>query len=75
MMQHYVTEPDGYLEPKISPSGYGSIPAQTCIQAFQQTVAKHGDRPALYLKRKNSQVFIVIHPIDTFVIYNYCMHL
>jgi hypothetical protein len=48
---HWTTEPNGYLEPKIGKSGQAAVPAKTVIEIFQQTVAKHGTRNALYLKR------------------------
>ena len=57
-MQHYVCEPDGYLEPKLAADGYGARPAETSIQSFKNAVEKHGDRPALYLKRKNQEVIL-----------------
>ena len=47
----WTTEPDAYLEPKLTESGAGAITPKTCIQVFQETVAKHGTRPALHLKR------------------------
>jgi long-chain-fatty-acid--CoA ligase ACSBG len=49
--KYSITEPDGYLEPRIGKTGFSSIPAKTCIEVFQETVAKHGDRKALFLKR------------------------
>jgi hypothetical protein len=49
--KHWVTEPNGYLEPKIGASGFAATPAKTIVEIFQQTVAKHGDKKALFLKR------------------------
>ena len=60
-MQHFITEPDGYLEPKLSADGYGGRPAITSIQTFQQTAETHADRPALCLKRKNQEVTAIMH--------------
>ena len=59
MSAHWVTKPDGYLEPKLTKSGQGSIPAKTVIQVFQETVSKHGNRPALLLKRPVNVSFYV----------------
>ena len=55
-MQHFVCEPDAYLEPKLTTDGYGARPATTSIASFQKAVAEHGNSPALYLKRKNQEV-------------------
>jgi hypothetical protein len=55
-MQQYVTEPEAYLEPRLSADGFGARPATTSIDVFKATVAAHGDRPALYLKRKSPEV-------------------
>lgn len=49
--QHWVSEPNGYLEPKVENSGYGSVKPRTVIEVFQDTVAKHGDEKAMALKR------------------------
>lgn len=46
-----ITEPDGYLEPIIADHGFAAIPALTITQLFQQTVAKFGQKDALFLKR------------------------
>lgn len=50
--KHWVTEPNGYLEPVIDKSGEGARKAKTVIQVFQEIVAKHGNRSAMALKRK-----------------------
>lgn len=47
----YVCRPDGYLEPKIGSSGLAAVPAKTVIEQFEETVAKHGSRNAMALKR------------------------
>jgi hypothetical protein len=47
-----VTEPSAYLEPVIDKSGEGAATPRTVIQVFLNTVSKHGDRPALALKRR-----------------------
>lgn len=49
---NWVCDPDAYLEPRISGSGMGALPAVTVIDVFKATVAKHGDRTAMCLKRK-----------------------
>jgi hypothetical protein len=49
--KHWVTEPNGYLEPKIGTSGFAATPAKTVVEIFQECVAKHADKKALYLKR------------------------
>ena len=41
-----------YLPPKIDETGVGSVIPKTCIEVFWDTVVKHGDRPAMALKRK-----------------------
>ena len=48
---HWVTDPTGYLEPKIGTSGFAAQPAKTIIEVFQECIAKHADKKALYLKR------------------------
>jgi hypothetical protein len=53
---HYITEPQEYLEPKITKTGFGAIPAKTVIEVFQETVRKHGDRPAMCYKRSTGKV-------------------
>jgi hypothetical protein len=57
-MQQFVTEPEAYLEPRLSADGFGARPATTSIAVFQAAVETHGDRPALYLKRKSPEVCI-----------------
>eukprot|EP01041_Mallomonas_annulata_P013795 gene13795-29328_t len=51
MNKVWTCEPDGYLEPKIAASGAAAMEAKTTIHVFQDTVAKHGFRPAMALKR------------------------
>ena len=49
----WVTEPDAYLEPRgVGVLGGTSDPAKTIIEVFQDTVSRHGDQPAMALKRK-----------------------
>lgn len=50
---HWVSSIDGYLEPKITESGYGSRPAETTIHLFQETVNKYGKENALAEKKTN----------------------
>lgn len=50
--KHWVTEPNGYLEPVIDKSGEGAKKAMTVTQVFADTVAKHGSKSAMALKRK-----------------------
>ena len=49
---HWTTEPNGYLEPKIGKSGFAALPPKTVIQAFQDTVRKHGGEKAMAAKVK-----------------------
>jgi hypothetical protein len=51
MNKVWVTEPNGYLEPKIGASGMASMPAQTIIEIFQETVRKYPNHNAVGLKR------------------------
>ena len=44
---HWVTEPNGYLEPKIGKTGFAAKTPKTVIQAFQDTVRKHGSQNAM----------------------------
>jgi hypothetical protein len=53
---NWVCDPDAYLEPRITPSGMGAAPAITVMEVFKATVAKHGDRTAMCLKRKGADV-------------------
>ena len=46
----YVTDPAAYLEPRIDKEGYGSLPAKTVIEVFQESVQKHPNEPALCFK-------------------------
>eukprot|EP01041_Mallomonas_annulata_P003978 gene3978-7922_t len=47
----WTTEPNGYLEPRVTRSGAGSITPTTVLEVFKNVVTKHGSRPALHLKR------------------------
>ncbi len=47
---HWVCEPNGYLEPKLG-TGYAANKPRTVIETFKSTVSKHGDKPAMHLKR------------------------
>ena len=47
----WTTEPDGYLEPRLAPSGLGSKPPTTVLQLFASTAAKHATQKAMCLKR------------------------
>lgn len=47
----WTTEPDGYLEPQLSPSGMGSKAPMTVLQLFASTAAKHATQRAMCLKR------------------------
>ena len=58
-VKHWITEPNGYLDPVIDKSGEGAKAAKTVIQVFQNTVFKHGDRSALALKRKPEVYYLV----------------
>ena len=49
--KHWISEPSGYLEPQIGKSGYEAAPAKTVVQVFQETIAAHGTKNALYQKR------------------------
>jgi long-chain-fatty-acid--CoA ligase ACSBG len=50
----WVTEPNGYLEPQLDASGFGSVIPKTVIELFQETVKKHGHRNAIGYKLKKS---------------------
>lgn len=45
------TAADGEVDIRMEPEGPGSWPATTVFQAFEETVKKYGDRPALHFKR------------------------
>mmetsp|Transcript_19225 Transcript_19225/g.32531 ORF Transcript_19225/g.32531 Transcript_19225/m.32531 type:complete len:660 (-) Transcript_19225:312-2291(-) len=47
---HWITEPNGYLEPKIGKSGQASLKPRTVIEAFQDVVHKHGQEKAMACK-------------------------
>jgi hypothetical protein len=51
MSRYWVTDPDAYLEPKIGKSGFEARVPKTVVDVFKETLAKHGDRKALFLKR------------------------
>jgi phosphatidylethanolamine-binding protein (PEBP) family uncharacterized protein len=55
-IKNWVCDPDAYLEPRITSSGMGASPAITVMEVFKATVAKHGDRTAMCLKRKGADV-------------------
>lgn len=42
---------DGEVDIRMEPEGPGSWPAMTVFQAFEETVKKYGDRPALHFKK------------------------
>lgn len=71
--EHWVTEPTGYLEPKMGygiPGGYGSIPAITVVKRFAATAAKHPTANAMALKRPVvSSIFYIIVLIIIFLIF------
>lgn len=45
-----MTEPNGYLEPRIAKEGVAAWPAQTVIEVFQSVVDRFGNEPALCYK-------------------------
>jgi hypothetical protein len=47
----WTTEPNGYLEPRLSDYGTSSLTPKTVIQIFQETVQKHGNEKAMAIKR------------------------
>ena len=56
--KHWISEPSGYLEPQIGKTGYAATPAKTVVQVFQDCIAAHGTKNALYQKRAvNVSVF------------------
>lgn len=57
--KHYVTEPSGYLEPRIAKEGVGAWPAQTVIEVFQSTVSSFGNEPALCYKKPVSVSYLL----------------
>ena len=67
----WVIEPDAYLEPKLSATGFGADPARTIIEVFKEASTKHRDRPALLLKRKDSAVSIFIYELS-FLTLGFC---
>lgn len=48
--RYWVTEPDQEMEVTLS-TGFGALQAKTVAEVLTETVRKHGDRPALCLKR------------------------
>ena len=44
--------PTDYLSPRVDEAGVGSVIPKTCLEVFWATVVKHGNRPAMALKRK-----------------------
>jgi len=49
--KYWTTDPEGYLEPQVTNYGYAAMPAQTVIEQFNNTVAKHGESVALLQKK------------------------
>lgn len=49
--KYYITEPNGYLEPRVGKEGVAAWPAQTIIEVFQSTVDRFPNEPALCYKR------------------------
>lgn len=47
----WVTDPAAYLEPKIGRVGYASEEPKTVVDVFKATVAKHGTRNAMFMKK------------------------
>lgn len=45
------TRADGEVDIRMETEGPGSWPATTVFQAFEETVKKYGDRPALHFKK------------------------
>lgn len=48
---HWITEPDQYLEPKLSKSGFGARTPVTVIDMFKKAVERGGNDKAMALKR------------------------
>ena len=48
---HFVTEPNQYLEPKVTKDGFGSREPYTVIHAFREAVRKFPNEKAMALKR------------------------
>lgn len=48
---HYITEPDQYLEPKLSNKGFGARKPTTVIEVFQLAVQRGGNDKAMGFKR------------------------
>lgn len=69
---HWVTEPNAYLEPKIGKSGFAAKAPKTVIQAFQETVQKHGNQNAMACKLKVNVRFIIW--VLYFVHYVHCLN-
>lgn len=49
--KHWVTDPTSFLEPKIGKDGQAATKPTTIVEVFQDTIKKHGSKPALHLKR------------------------
>ena len=56
--KHWISDPNGYLEPQIGKSGYAATPAKTVVQVFQDCIAAHGTKNALYQKRAVNVSFV-----------------
>ena len=52
MMKHWTSEPSEPLDIKMGSSGAAAYLPRTVVDVFQDTVTKHGSRPALALKKK-----------------------
>lgn len=78
----WVTEPDAHLNPVVDQFGHGAVQPRTVIQVFQETATKHGNRPAMGLKRrpdggngkipKDWQVILISHRNNN-VIHHYVL--
>ena len=51
MSKVWVTEPNGYLEPKLGRSGIAARAPKTIIEVFKKTAEANASKPALWLKR------------------------
>jgi len=56
MAKYWVTEPDAYLEPCLTASGFGARPPKTVMEVFKTTKEKFGNRNAMALKRPVNNV-------------------
>ena len=51
---YFITEPNGYLEPRIAEDGVGAWPATTVLDVFRATVNQFGNEPAMCYKAPNA---------------------